>query len=127
MKDSENFTNSKELQENPKSTKLELVETHTEGLRVLSEMSKVAEDTPENLLLLHAQRLNNVAHSFIEQREQSYLNNTLEEMERGISEHSIQAVCKLTQEARENLKLVVEFQKIKAQNFKTIVEAIKSK
>jgi hypothetical protein len=69
----------------------------------------------------------NVAHSLVEEREQNYLENKNEENTRSFDIASLEAVCKLSSEARENMRLVLDWKKAKTNAIKTIAEAIRGK
>lgn len=113
--------------ENQASMLPETSAIRTEGLQVLSKLSEMDESSPESLLIGQAQRYSNVAHSFIEEREKAYLNDNLDNLPVNPSDFSIDAVCKLAEQARENIKLALEIRNSNVRNFKTIVEALKIK
>lgn len=119
------ITKKQELDAESKSGLIVENETHTLGLQVLSKLSEMDESHPVNSLLTHAQRLNNVAHSFVEAREQAYLKEELETVSVNPSDFSIDAVCKLSQEARDCIKLASQLQKERVEQFATIVKAMK--
>jgi hypothetical protein len=125
MSNKESTTEKQELVAGSKSELLGTNETHTLGLQVLSKLSEMEDSHPVNSLLTHAQRLNNVAHSFVEAREQSYLNNDLENLSVNPSDFAIDAVCKLSQEARDCIKLASQLQKDRVEQFTAIVRAVR--
>lgn len=97
-------------------------EIEREAYPVLSKMYEQVDETPENSLLGFATRLTNVAHSYIEKREQAYLDNELENEVRGVSSDAIDAVCRLANEARQNIKLAMDIKKEKS---KMMIDLIK--
>ena len=92
----------------------------------LSKMFGEDEGTPETLLLNQATRLTNVSHSYIEERENSYLAGTISEDVRKPSSDDIETVCKLALQARENIRLALDIKKEKSKAFIEIIKAMKS-
>ena len=100
-------------------------EIQLSALPVLSKMYEQVDETPEISLISQAQRLNNVAHSFIEEREKAYLEDRMDEQVRRPNLGDIQAVCMLSDQARQNIKLAMEIKKEKTKAVIDLVKAMK--
>ncbi len=64
----------------------------------------------------------NVAHAYVEEIEDKYLTSEMDQLVRKPDYSQIDLVCKLSQEARENMKLALDHKKDKA---KIILEYLK--
>ena len=100
-------------------------EIQLSALPVLSKMYEQVDETPEISLISQAQRLNNVAHSFIEEREKAYLEDRMDEQVRRPNLGDIQAACMLSDQARQNIKLAMEIKKEKTKAVIDLVKAMK--
>lgn len=123
MKDSELITKQPEMVDVNLSTMVSAEEIQLSALPVLSKMYEQVDETPEISLISQAQRLNNVAHSFIEEREKAYLEDRLDNEIRRPNLEDIQAVCMLSDQARQNIKLAMD---IKKEKTKAVVDLVKA-
>lgn len=109
------------------STHLEINETLAGASHLLLETYKVEDETPESLLIGHALRLNNVSHSLVEDREKNYLEGKTDENTRKIDHDDLNAICRLSHEARENIKLAMQIKREKVSGAIGIITAIRGK
>lgn len=92
---------------------------------VLKETYDSASDLPENSLIGHALRLNNLSHSLFEEREKNYVENTGDENTRKIDGEDLHAICAISAQARENIKLAMDIKKDKAKIVVDLITALK--
>lgn len=123
MPNNENVTKLEVAAKEKTSTKIVERETLSEVSQVLSKMYETESETPESYLITQAVRLNNVVHSLVEEREKNYLSDENNANTRKIDSDDLDAIVKLSQEARENMKLAMSFKKDKV---KLVAEIIQS-
>lgn len=123
MRDNEQTTKQQVSADVNLSTMVSADEIQLSALPVLSKMYEQVDETPEISLISQAQRLNNVAHSFIEEREKAYLEDRLDGEVRRPNLEDIQAVCMLSDQARQNIKLAMD---IKKEKTKAVVDLVKA-
>jgi len=127
MKNNGNDTEKIEKISSPKSLQIGNDEILQSALQASSKMFEQEEDQLENSLIGHSQRLMNVAHSLVEERENNYLEGKNENNTRIVDIGTLEAVCKLSSEARENMRLVLDWKKAKTNAIKTVAEAIRGR